>query len=521
MRKHLLVALAVSVGAVLASPSAAVADEFGASKGFRKAVTPQNISKHLQGLQEASDAHGGNRAGGSDGYEASADYVRSQLEAVGYTVTDHNFDFVYNADRTPPVFQQTAPDQASYVDGVDFSSMTYSPNGDVTANVVAVDLVLPPGPDNSSTSGCEAADFAGFPAGAIALVQRGTCSFAIKGQNAAAAGASAVVVFNEGQPGRTASIAGTLGGPQTHNAPVLGTSFAIGEDLANGVRNGDTGSTARVRVDRVNETRTTRNVIAERVGTDPGKVVVAGAHLDSVPRGPGINDNGTGTGTILEIARVMAQRDITPRNTVRFMWYGAEEFGLLGSEAYVDSLPEAELDRIEAMVNFDMVGSPNFVRFVYDGDNSAFPVGGGVQEGPAGSGEIERLFAEYFTSQGLASSPTPFNGRSDYGPFIAKGIPAGGLFTGAEGIKTAEQAAVYGGTAGEAYDKCYHLACDTIDNVNMTGLDQMSDAAAHVILTLSRRNLDKDPLVDPPSAGNPADGGGGGGLHDDHEEHES
>ena len=179
------------------------------------------------------------------------------------------------------------------------------------------------------------------------------------------------------------------------------------------------------------------------------------------------------------------------------------------------SLSAAELARIKAMLNFDMVGSPNFVRFVYDGDNSAFPPGGagGVQPGPAGSGEIEALFTEYFDAVGLVSAPTPFNGRSDYGPFIAEGIPAGGLFTGAEGIKTPAEAATYGGTAGLAYDPCYHLACDTLSNPNRTAYDQMSDAAAHVTLTLATRNLDRNPLLDPAAAVGAAAAGAGGGLH--------
>ncbi len=172
------------------------------------------------------------------------------------------------------------------------------------------------------------------------------------------------------------------------------------------------------------------------------------------------------------------------------MWYGAEEFGLLGSDAYVDSLSQAERDQIMAMINFDMIGSPNYVRFIYDGDNSAFPVGPGAAAGPPGSAFIESLFTDYFSSVGLASDETPFSGRSDYGPFIAVGIPAGSLFTGAEGVKTAEQQAIYGGTAGIQYDPCYHLACDTFDNTSDPGLHEMSDAAAHVALTLSRVKVD-------------------------------
>lgn len=526
VRRRTPAALVVAVAAVavggLATPAGAVPapGEIAQSQGLRKSVTLAGVRDHQAAWQAISDANGGNRVGGSVAYDKSAEYVETTLRAAGYSPTRHWFQFVFNADRTPPVFQQISPNPTTYVDGPDFASMTYSPNGDVTAPVTAVDLVVPsPFAANGNTSGCEAADFAGFPPGTIALVQRGTCTFALKAANAAAAGAVAVIVFNEGQPGRTAAVAGTLGGPVSHSAPVIGTTFAIGDDFRNGVLNGPTGTTARVRVDRVNETRTTFNVIAETAAGDPNEVIVVGAHLDSVTRGPGINDNGSGSASILEVAEQIAARDIVPRNKIRFIWWGAEEFGLLGSQAYVNDLSQAERDRIALNLNFDMIGSPNFVRFVYDGDNSAFPVGPGSAAGPQGSGEIERVFHDYFASQGLASSETPFSGRSDYGPFIAVGIPAGGLFTGAEGAKTAAEAAIYGGIAGQQYDPCYHLACDTYANNSNTGLDQMSDAVAHAVLYFAKRNFAKNPLLNPPA---PVSGvsvtSGGGGLHDDHEE---
>jgi len=507
---------------VALSPSALSASSPEASsQGLRKAVTLAGVREHQAALQTIADENGGNRVAGSPGYAASADYVESKLEAAGYTVTRFPFEFTFNADRTPAVFQQVSPDAATYVDGVEFASMTYSGNGDVTAQVVAVELTIPPAAvPNSSTSGCEAADFAGFPAGAIALVQRGTCTFRAKANNAQAAGASAVIVMNEGQTGRTSAVAGTLGEP-TMTLPVIGTTFAIGQDLSNGVLNGPTGSTARVRVDRVNEQRTTENIIAETPTGDPDNVVVVGAHLDSVSRGPGINDNGSGSAGILEIAEQFAARGIEPRNKIRFAWWGAEELGLIGSTRYVASLSQAELDKIALNLNFDMIGSPNFVRFVYDGDNSAFPVGPGAADGPDGSGEIERVFHDYFRSEGLASSETPFSGRSDYGPFIAKGIPAGGLFTGAEGVKTPAEAAIYGGTAGQAYDPCYHLACDTYANNSNVGLDQMTDAAAHATLYFAKLNIAKSGLTDPEE---PASGvsvtSGGGGLHAEHDHEE-
>ena len=171
---------------------------------------------------------------------------------------------------------------------------------------------------------------------------------------------------------------------------------------------------------------------------------------------------------------------VKPWNTVRFAWWSAEESGLIGSTNYVNSLSAGELDRIALYLNFDMIGSPNFVRFVYDGSGDIGPTG------PPGSAEIEGVFESYFAANGLATEPTAFDGRSDYQAFINNGIPAGGLFTGAEGTKTAAQAAVFGGTAGAPYDPCYHQACDTFANNSNIVLDQMSDAMAHATITFAQ-----------------------------------
>ena len=129
-----------------------------------------------------------------------------------------------------------------------------------------------------------------------------------------------------------------------------------------------------------------------------------------------------------------------------------------------------------------MLGSPNFVRFVYDGNGSATP-NDPDDAGPAGSAAIERVFKRYFAAKGLKTEPTPFDGRSDYGPFIAVGIPAGGLYSGAEVKKTARQQDIYGGTAGEPYDPCYHQPCDDMTNLSVKALDQLSDGVAHATLT--------------------------------------
>jgi aminopeptidase Y len=163
------------------------------------------------------------------------------------------------------------------------------------------------------------------------------------------------------------------------------------------------------------------------------------------------------------------------KHKVRFAFWAAEEIGLLGSDQYVESLSEEQRDRIRVYLNFDMVASPNYAYKLYDGDNSD---NAGAPAGPPGSAEIEKQLEAFYGSRDLPTVGTDFDGRSDYGPFIAVGIPAGGVFTGAEGIKTAEEAALFGGTAGVAYDVCYHQACDTITNVNATALDVNSDAIA-------------------------------------------
>ena len=456
------------------------------STNFRNAVTLENIRAHQRALQRIANRSDGTRASGTPGYARSADYVVSQLPASAYAINRQVFEFSLFEELTPAELARVAPSMATYTLGEDFFTMEYSgsaPDG-VTAPVEGVDLQLPPGPTpSSSNSGCEADDFSGFTAGNIALIQRGTCDFAVKAANAEAAGAVGVIIFNEGQEGRTDALNGTLGGPG-RTIPVVGTTFGLGDELA-----GIAGAEVRIRTDTRATTRTTENVLAETRGGRPNRVVVVGAHLDSVPEGPGINDNGSGTAAILEIARQLGNLPV--RNKVRFAFWGAEESGLLGSEYYVSKLSEREIRQIALNLNFDMLGSPNFVRFVYDGDGSDTPDTG---PGPDGSDMIERVFRQYFGFLGLATAPTAFDGRSDYGPFIAVGIPAGGLFSGAEGIKTAEEAATYGGTAGEPYDPCYHEACDTVANVSRRGLDQLSDGAAHAVLTFAQN---RQPLAAP------------------------
>jgi aminopeptidase S len=224
------------------------------------------------------------------------------------------------------------------------------------------------------------------------------------------------------------------------------------------------------------------NLIADWPGGDPNSIIMTGGHLDSVTAGPGINDNGSGSAAILEVALAASRTGFQPTKHLRFAWWGAEELGLRGSQFYVNSLPAAERARIDGYLNFDMVGSPNAGYFVYDGDNSD---GTGSGPGPAGSAQIESTIQSYFTSIGVPTRGTDFDGRSDYGPFISVGIPAGGTFTGAEGIKSSAQAQLWGGTAGQAFDPCYHRSCDTSSNINDTALNRNADAIAHAVWTLA------------------------------------
>jgi Zn-dependent M28 family amino/carboxypeptidase len=281
--------------------------------------------------------------------------------------------------------------------------------------------------------------------------------------------------MNEGQPGRT-GLVGMIGDATGLTIPAVFATFDAGAALA-----ATPGATVKVTVEFTADVRAAWNVIAETSSGNDHNVVMAGAHLDSVQEGPGINDNGSGSAALLETAIQMQK--VKPNNTVRFAWWGAEESGLLGSEHYVAELSEAAADDIALYLNFDMIGSPNYMFGVYDGDNSSGTAPAGFI--PPGSAQIEDVFESFYAQRGLPFQDTEFSGRSDYGPFIAVGIPAGGLFTGAEGVKTVEEAARYGGTAGVAYDECYHAVCDTIANVNPVALDVNSDAVAAAVITFA------------------------------------
>ncbi|MET9351102.1 M28 family metallopeptidase [Streptomyces termitum] len=500
----ILAAAAIATPLVLASPATAGQDPNAApardaaklAKKLVRETTGKDAFKHLQKFQAIADSAGGHRAAGSLGHDASAAYVYTQLKKAGYNVSYQKFDFVYT---------QTLAEKASVLGSaprdLTLHAMTYTkstPVGGITAAVAAVPV------DADGTTGCEPGDFApGAFTGKIALIKRGGCTFAIKQENAAAAGAAGAIIYNN----TSGLLSGTLGDAAAGKIPTAGLSQEEGERLAADVAAGPVSLSFEVR--QLNETRSTNNVIAETKGGNAANTVMLGAHLDSVTAGPGINDNGSGSAGILQAALELAKSKDKVRNKVRFAWWSAEENGLLGAEHYVNNLTALDKREIKLYLNFDMIASPNYGLFVYDGDDSD---GLGEGPGPAGSAQLERDITDFMDKQGLPHAGTDFDGRSDYGPFIETGIPSGGTFTGAEGIKTPEQAALFGGQAGVAFDVNYHAKGDDLKNVNMKAFDANIDVIANAVGTYAHdiSSLRK-PVTTAPTSGGTA---GGGHSHD-------
>jgi Iap family predicted aminopeptidase len=382
-------------------------------------IRAPGLREHLRALQEIADENGGNRAAGTPGSEASAEYVAERLREDGWRVELDPVTFPYFDERSPPRLDDLE-------EGSQFRTLSYSGSGRVEARLRRLGL------------GCIRSDFRALEDGEIAVVARGECFFRDKARNAEAAGAAAVLIV-DGESDEPPSA--TLGAPGI-DIPVMAVGATAGREL---------GGRVELEADAVSERRRTVNVIAETATGRGDRVVMAGGHLDSVPAGPGINDNGSGTAALLEVADALGGR--APGARVRLAFWGAEELGLIGSRRYVRELEPAERDEIAAYVNLDMVGSPEPANGVY---SDADP-------------EIEQLLRRLV---GPRAEEENAGGNSDHAPFERAGIPVGGLFTG----------------AGEPHDPCYHRACDDIDNIDMPVLVTMSRAAGEAVERLSARS---------------------------------
>ncbi|GIH29587.1 amidohydrolase [Acrocarpospora phusangensis] len=457
MRLLLTTALSLSIGTanpVISPARADTAPGSGPAAELAQAVTGNNLVRHLRKFQEIADRNDGNRAAGTIGYDESVEYVQSELMAAGYQVISDPFEFVYYQELAPAQLKSTvkypgtgpAPHQDAQISATTFR---HSGSGRVAGQI------------RDAGTGCVSAAFAGFTAGEIAKVVRGGCTFHEKVVNAVASGAVGVVVVND----REGDLKGRLRGPDVR-VPVVGIRQ----------QDGDLQGHVELTTSTISERRSSRNLLVQTPYGRTDQVIMVGAHLDSVQEGAGINDNGSGSAAVLELALRMIK--FQPDRAVRFVWWGAEELGLLGSKHYVASLSPQERADIALYLNFDMIASPNGTFAIFDGDDSDL-VGRGP--GPLGSDEIERSFQAFYDSRHLPHIGTDFTGRSDYGPFVEVGIPAGGVFSGAEAEKTKEQVDLFGGEAGKPLDACYHKACDTINNIDPVALEVNADAIAHVV----------------------------------------
>ncbi|KAI8629080.1 aminopeptidase [Xylariaceae sp. FL1651] len=394
---------------------------------------------------------------GSEGHQRTLDYIASEIGRLG----DY---YKYSTQAFPAVMGQVFQSRLVLGHDVPKSAVAMSLTPPTAGKEpVYGDLVL------VENEGCEASDYPAESSGKIAFIMRGSCPFGTKSELAGKAGAVAAVVFNSNSGG----LSGTLGAPSPHHIATFGLSREDAEPVINKLKAGKAVDSIAF-IDSVVNTINTTNIIVQTVEGDPDNCVMLGAHSDSVGEGPGINDDGSGSMTLLEVATQLTNFSVN--NCVRFAWWAGEEEGLLGSDYYVDTLPEEENNKIRLFMDYDMMGSPNFAYQIYNATNAV---------NPTGSEELRNLYVDWYKTKGLNSTFIPFDGRSDYDAFIRNGIPGGGIATGAEGIKTKEEQLMFGGKAGEWYDPCYHQLCDDVGNVNMTAWLVNTQLVAHSVATFA------------------------------------
>ncbi len=418
------------------------------------------LDADLAALAAIARRHGGNRAAGTPGGEASVAYVRDRLRALGFRVALQRVRFPFFEVRGRPRAAVLGRRRPALQPREDFRVLLYSGSARVTARVRPIEVTIGAGND----SGCRPGDFRTLRRGEIALVQRGVCPFRRKALLAQRAGAAAVLIANDGLPGRREPIDGSLGSPGVRIAALM-LDAEVARALARreGVR-------VRLGVTTASERRVTHNVLAEHGDQGAERVVMAGGHIDSVPAGPGMNDNASGVVALLAAAEQLARVPAAERpRAVRLGFWGAEELGLLGSRRYVESLPRPKRRRLAAYLNLDMVASPNAVHELYGDD------------------EVARVVREELRRQGVpAQDGDDLGGASDHVPFDRAGVPVAGLFTGASEPKSEREERRFGGRAGRPADPCYHRACDGLDNVDRTTLRRMTEVTVGALERLLR-----------------------------------
>ncbi|KAF2262228.1 aminopeptidase-like protein Y [Lojkania enalia] len=395
---------------------------------------------------------------GSAGHLGTLSYIYEQILQLGdyYSISNQSFPAVSgNVFESRLVIGNQVPKSAAPM-GLTPATKDKEP---VHGKLVLVE-----------NEGCQSTDFPEEVAGSVAFIKRGTCPFGTKSENAGRAGAIAAIVYNyEKDP-----VQGTLGTPSPYHVASFGLSGEEAEPIIKRLKQGKYVD-AIAYIDAEVKSILTVNIIAQTTEGDTENVVMLGAHSDSVAEGPGINDDGSGSLSLLEVATQLTKYSVN--NAVRFAWWAGEEEGLLGSDYYVYALPEEENKKIRLFMDYDMMGSPNFAYQIYNATNAL---------NPEGSEELRDLYIAWYEEQGLNYTFIPFDGRSDYDGFIRNGIPGGGIATGAEGIKTKKEQEQFGGKAGDWYDPCYHQLCDDVGNVNMTAWVVNTKLIAHSVATYAR-----------------------------------
>jgi peptidase M28-like protein/PA domain-containing protein len=463
-------------------------------------ITTSDLTNHMQNFWDIALANPGpdghpSRNSGEPGYLASVMYVKQLMDAAGYTTTIQTYHFPYFAFQGIPTMSEVSPTAQDFTMNVDFTAGRAG--GISTAPVQPVGgIIIPPSATPSSSSGCTPADFASFTAGNIALIQRGSCNFGVKIQNAKAAGASGVIIFNEGQPGRTATQGITIldanGNVFVPDIPVVFTTFALGQELFNDAKTALPVVTLHV-PGVVDPNREDFNLIADSKGGDKNHTVVIDAHLDAI-YGAGMLDNASGSATILEIAQLM--KNVNPTNHLRFIWFGGEELGLLGSAFYVNSLSPSELSHIGYDLDADVTATPNYTLGILDpAARNLFGTGTTANTFPNRVYKASLIGrdagVDYLNSQQQNHeffSPT----GTDAFEFNLAGIPASGVLTGQDCCKTQAEVDLFGGHTGifegvepgGCVDNPF-LWCDNLDNNDFNVMTLVSRDFANMVLTMA------------------------------------